>query len=164
MNNGRHFLDCIESYHWVTHYLSVKNVSNHFGIKCNMPAIKVHKFKTSWNLAQYILHTEINKVLPMYQRILLTMHWNCFSSTSLSLFILADYWTIYYYTTITTSIKRPFSRTTWESRHQKGKPLWILIKQEMMGGWQRHQLDHMQIIAPPSRQITMPVPHHSVFT
>jgi len=37
-----------------------------------------------------------------------------------------------------------FSRTTYESRHQKGKPFWILIKQEMMG-WQWHQLDHMQI-------------------
>jgi len=28
-----------------------------------------------------------------------------------------------------------FSRTTWVSRHQKGKPFWILLKQEMMGGW-----------------------------
>jgi len=38
-----------------------------------------------------------------------------------------------------------FSRTIWVSRHQKGKPLWILLEQEMMG-WQWHQLDHMQII------------------
>jgi len=38
-----------------------------------------------------------------------------------------------------------FSRTNWVSRHQKGKPLWILLKQEMMG-WQWHQLDHIQII------------------
>jgi len=37
------------------------------------------------------------------------------------------------------------SRTNWVSRHQKGKPLWILLKQEMMG-WQWHQLDQMQII------------------
>ena len=36
------------------------------------------------------------------------------------------------------------SRTTWVSRHQKGKPFWILLKQETMG-WQWHQLDHMQI-------------------
>jgi len=50
-----------------------------------------------------------------------------------------------------------FSRTTWVSWHQKGKPFWILMKQEMMG-WQCHQLDHMQIIC------TMLVPHHSVFT
>jgi len=34
---------------------------------------------------------------------------------------------------------------TWVSRHQKGKPFWILLEQEMMG-WQWHQLDHTQII------------------
>jgi len=28
----------------------------------------------------------------------------------------------------------------WVSRHQKGKPFWILMKQEVMG-W--HQLDHI---------------------
>jgi len=39
----------------------------------------------------------------------------------------------------------PFSRTTWVSRHQKDKPFWILLEQEMMG-WQWHQLDHAQII------------------
>jgi len=38
-----------------------------------------------------------------------------------------------------------FSRTTWVSRHQKGKPFCIVLEQEMMG-WQWHQLDHMQII------------------
>ena len=38
-----------------------------------------------------------------------------------------------------------FSRTTLISCHQKGKPFWILLEQEMMG-WQWHQLDHMQII------------------
>jgi len=38
-----------------------------------------------------------------------------------------------------------FSRTTWVSRHQKGKSFWILLEQEMMG-WQWHQLDHTQII------------------
>jgi len=32
--------------------------------------------------------------------------------------------------------------TTWVSQHQKGKPFCILLEQ----GWQRHQLDHMQII------------------
>jgi len=44
---------------------------------------------------------------------------------------------------------RPFSclssRTTWVSGHQKGKPFRILLEQVMMG-WQWHQLDHMQII------------------
>jgi len=37
------------------------------------------------------------------------------------------------------------------------------MKQEVMG-WQQHQLDYMQIIALHSKQITMPVPHRSVFT
>jgi len=49
----------------------------------------------------------------------------------------------------TTTLPHPFNglffRTTWVSRHQKGKPFWILLEQEMMG-WQRYQLDHMQII------------------
>ena len=34
-----------------------------------------------------------------------------------------------------------FSRTTWVSRYQKGKPIWILLEQE----WQWHQLGHMQV-------------------
>ena len=55
-----------------------------------------------------------------------------------------------------------FSRTTWVSWHQKGKPFWILLKEEIMG-WQWHQLDHMQIICTTSRQITIPLPHHSIF-
>jgi len=38
-----------------------------------------------------------------------------------------------------------FFRTTWVSCHQKVKPFWILLEQEMMG-WQWNQLDHMQII------------------
>ena len=37
------------------------------------------------------------------------------------------------------------SWTTWVSRHQKGKPFWILLEQEMMW-WQWRQLDRMQII------------------
>jgi len=45
-----------------------------------------------------------------------------------------------------------FSRTTLVSRHQKGQTNLILMKQEMMG-WQWHQLDHMQIYAPHTRQI-----------
>jgi len=38
-----------------------------------------------------------------------------------------------------------FSKTAWLSQHQKGKPFWMLMEQEMTG-WQWHQLDHMQII------------------
>jgi len=44
-----------------------------------------------------------------------------------------------FYHTHTTPLLHPFnglfSRTTWVSRHQKGKPFWILLEQEMMG-WQ----------------------------
>ena len=45
---------------------------------------------------------------------------------------------------------------------QKGKPFWILIKQEIMG-WQWHHLNLMQIIYT-SLQTTMPTLHHSDFT
>jgi len=38
-----------------------------------------------------------------------------------------------------------FSRTTWVSPHQKGKPFSILLERETMG-WPWHQLNHMQII------------------
>jgi len=41
---------------------------------------------------------------------------------------------------------RPFFRITWVSQHQKGKPFWILLEQQMTGWQQWHQLDHMQII------------------
>jgi len=51
----------------------------------------------------------------------------------------------YYYYPTTTSVYWPFTRTTWVSRPQKGKPFKILLEQEMME-WQRHKLDHMQII------------------
>ena len=48
------------------------------------------------------------------------------------------------------------------SRYQKGKPIWILLKQETVSGsgirWAICKS------APRSRQITMPAPHHSVFT
>jgi len=62
-------------------------------------------------------------------------------------------------TTTLNPFNGPFSRTTWVSRHQKGKPFWILMKQEMMG-WQWHQLDHMHIIC----TSLATVPHHSVLT
>ena len=57
--------------------------------------------------------------------------------------------------------KRPFSGTTQVSRYQKGKPIWILLKQETVSGsgisWTICKS------APHSRQITTPAPHHSVF-
>ena len=51
----------------------------------------------------------------------------------------------YYYLLLLHPFNGLFSRTTWVSRHQKGKPFWILLKQDMMG-WQWHQLTHTQII------------------
>ena len=55
----------------------------------------------------------------------------------------------------------PFSGTTWVGRYQKGKPIWILLKQESVSGsgisWAICKSAHR------SRQITMPAPHHSVF-
>jgi len=60
----------------------------------------------------------------------------------------------------TTSV---FSRTTQVSWHQKGKPFCILMKQEMMGvavASARPYANHLHL----TPDITIPVPHHSVFT
>jgi len=46
------------------------------------------------------------------------------------------------------------------SQHQKSKPFWILLQQEMR--WQWHQLDHMQIICI-SLPTDRPLPYHSSF-
>jgi len=55
----------------------------------------------------------------------------------------------------------PLSRTTHVSRYQKGKTIWILLKQETVRGsgisWAVCKS------APRSRQITMTAPHQSVF-
>jgi len=56
-----------------------------------------------------------------------------------------NYYCYYYYYFNRLTALWILSGITWVSRHQKGKPFWILPKQEMMG-WQWHQLDHMQII------------------
>ena len=42
-----------------------------------------------------------------------------------------DYYYYYYYYYY--YIQRPFSRTTWASRYQKGKPFWIVVEQQMTG-------------------------------
>jgi len=55
-----------------------------------------------------------------------------------------EFWTNLCYTTLQ-PFNSLFSRTKWINSHHKGKPFWIIMKQEMMG-WQWHQLDHMQII------------------
>ena len=64
--------------------------------------------------------------------------------------------------THTNPFNGPFSGTTRVSRYQKGKQIWILLKQETVNGsgisWAICKS------APSSRQITTPAPHHSVFT
>jgi len=56
----------------------------------------------------------------------------------------------------------PLSGTTQVSGYQKVKTIWILLKQEAVSGsgisWAIGKS------APRSRQITMPAPHHLVFT
>jgi len=63
--------------------------------------------------------------------------------------------------THTHTFNGPFSGNTRVSRYQKGKPIWILLKQETVSGsgisWAICKS------APHSREITTPAPHHSVF-
>jgi len=56
----------------------------------------------------------------------------------------------------------PLSRTTRVNQYQKGKTIWILLKEETVSG----SGISLAICksAPRSRQTTMPAPHHSVFT
>jgi len=64
--------------------------------------------------------------------------------------------------TCTRAFNGSLSGTTRVSRYQKGKTN-LDFTEARDSQWQWHQLGHMQI-APRSRQITMPAPHHSVFT
>ena len=57
-----------------------------------------------------------------------------------------------------------FSRTTWLSQHPKGKPFWIgLYWSRRWWGGTGISWTIRKSFAPHSRQITTPVPHHSVF-
>jgi len=56
----------------------------------------------------------------------------------------------------------PFSGTTRVSRYQKGKPIWISLKQETVSSSGISWVTCKS--APRSRRITMPATHHSVFT
>jgi len=55
----------------------------------------------------------------------------------------------------------PFSGTTRVSQYQKGKPIWILLKQETVSGSGSGISWAVCKSAPCSRQITTPAPHHS---
>ena len=63
--------------------------------------------------------------------------------------------------THTHTFNGPLSGTTRVSRYQKGKPIWILLKQETVSGsgisWAICKS------APCARQITTPAPHYSIF-
>jgi len=55
-----------------------------------------------------------------------------------------------------------FSRTTWLSRHQKGKPFWFYWSKRLWGD-SSFSWTICKSFAPHSRQITTSVPHHSDF-
>ena len=61
--------------------------------------------------------------------------------------------------TVTHPFNGPFSGTTWVSRYQKGRTN-LDFTEARDSEWQWHQLGKS---ASRSRQITMPVPHHSSF-
>ena len=67
-----------------------------------------------------------------------------------------------HYLVLHTPFYGPLSGTTQVSGYQKVKTIWILLKQEAVSGsgisWAICKS------APRSRQITMPAPHHLVFT
>ena len=67
------------------------------------------------------------------------------------------YYYYYYYIRLT-----PFSRTTWVIRQKKRKPSWIILEQEMMGVAVASAGPLCKSLAAHSRQITMPLAHHSV--
>jgi len=89
----------------------------------------------------------------------------CFS-TQQNLMPSYDDWIYYsHLMDILQSFNGLFSRTTWVSRHQKSKPFWILLEQQVMGSSGISFTICISLsFAPCSRQITVPVPHHSVFT
>jgi len=69
--------------------------------------------------------------------------------------------------TLGTDRRQPFNILFKDSldtlRLERLEPFSILMMQEVMG-WLWHQLDNMQIICAHTSQITIPAPHHSVFT
>jgi len=65
--------------------------------------------------------------------------------------------------THTQPFNSPLSGTTQVSLYQKGKTN-LDFTEARDSEWQWHQLGHICKSAARSRQITMPAPHHSVFT
>jgi len=71
---------------------------------------------------------------------------------------LLRYYYCYYYICLTA-----FFRTTWVSRHQKGKPFWILLHSKRWRGGSGISWTICKSFASHSRQITMPILYHSFF-
>ena len=117
---------------WQEGHHATKNVLNYpskFSFrKPGQPGVALQE-KPVWHQSSYIQQSTsfVNK---SYQTFIYSTH------------LCLVYITLLHYTMQFNSL---FSKITWVSRHQKGKPLWILLEQEMLG-WQWHQLDHMQII------------------
>jgi len=76
--------------------------------------------------------------------------------------ILTDWHTHTHTHTHTHPFNGSLSGTTRVSRYQKGKAFWILLKQETVSGSGIRWTVCKSALR--SRQITMPAPHHSVFT
>jgi len=64
--------------------------------------------------------------------------------------------------THTHTFNGPFSGNTQVSRYQQNKTN-LDSTEARDSEWKRHQLGHMQVCPPHSRQITTKAPHHSVF-
>ena len=80
-------------------------------------------FRTSWGryyVPPGILHYAIHVAK------ILSKHWMVYSHINHKVSCLSS-------TQLLHSFNSLFSRTTWVSRHQKGKPFWILLEQEMIG-------------------------------
>ena len=119
------------------------------------PHLGQDRFPFCYRLTQVILekrlinecssssNCSIGKTLPVFS--LLTTECECAKTTN------------YYYNNLTAS----FPRQPGWAGSRKVKPIWMLLEQETVSGsgisWAICKS------APSSRQITMPVPHHSVF-
>ena len=84
--------------------------------------------------------------------------WLTTKMLEISQLIKVNFWRLH---THTHPFNGPLSGTTRVSRYQKGKPVWILLKQETVSGsgisWALCKP------APCYRQITMSATHHSIF-
>jgi len=102
----------------------------------------LHQLTDSWQKVYHILYTSCPTSASTVKK------WKIYFEDSFAACMPLPTAVSTYTTTTTTTLhlfNGLFSRTTWVSRHQIGKPFWILLKQEMTE-WQWHQLSHMQII------------------